>query len=300
MKRILTYIILCIVYASGIHAQQTYMFTQYYFNPFLINPAVAGTNNYYQVRANNRFQWVGFGDGPITNALSVYGPHGNQKYNMGYGGNIVSDITGPVSTIALNGSYAYNFALNNDIRLSLGAALGFTQRKLDGTQVTMPDGKADPALPNAVNAKLLPDASVGAYLYSSNFNVGFAANQLFNSRTNKALSTSTLNRLKSHFFFTAFYKYYINADFQLEPGMIIKAVKAAPVQLDLSCRIIYQNMISAGISFRTQDAVAIMLGYTYDNKLSVAYAYDINISPIRKFSAGSHEIMLAYRFNPIK
>jgi type IX secretion system PorP/SprF family membrane protein len=301
MRRLIVlYLILGAGFLSQLKAQQTYMFTQYYFNPFLINPAIAGTNNYYQVRANNRFQWVGFGDGPITNALSMYGPSGSKKYDMGFGGNVVSDITGPVSTIALNGAYAYNFAINSEMRLSLGAALGFTQRKLDGTQVTMPDGKPDPALPNAVNAKLLPDASVGAYLYSSNFNVGFSANNLFNSKTNKAIDSSTFNRLKSHFFLTVFYKYYINKDFQLEPGIIIKAVRPAPIQMDLTCRVIYQNMVSGGVAFRTRDAVSVMVGYTYENKLSIAYAYDIGITAIRKVNGGSHEIMLAYRFNPIK
>ncbi len=302
MKRVL-YILLIILFitiAGRIRGQQTYMFTQYYFNPFLINPAVAETNNYYQIRANNRFQWVGLGDGPVTNALSVYGPYADKKYDMGYGGNIVSDITGPISTLALNASYAYNIAINNAIRLSGGINFGMTQYKVDGTQVTLPDaGIVDNALPPIVKSYIKPDASAGLYLYSTNFNIGFAANQLFNSKINKEIN-NPYDCLTSHFFLTGFYKYYIDRDFQLEPGIIIKAVDPAPVQVDLTCRVIYQNIVSAGIAYRSQDAVSVMIGYTYENKISIAYAYDIGISPIRQYTSGSHEIMLSYRFNAIK
>ena len=300
MKRVLLIVFISIGWLN-IFSQQSPMFTQYYFNPFVINPAIAGTNNYYQIRTNNRFQWVGFGDGPITNCLSVYGPHGSKKFDMGYGANIMSDITGPTSRLAVNGSYAYNFAISNDIRLSLGANFGILQYKIDGTQLTLPDTKTpDPTLnTSVVYSTIVPDASIGGYLYSTNFNVGFAANQLFNNKI-KFEEKDALNRLKTHFYLTGFYKYYVNRDFQLEPGVIIKAVRPAPIQVDLTIRVIYQNMVSGGIAFRSKDAFSVMVGYTYDNKISIAYAYDVGVTAIRKYNSGSHEIMLAYRFNPMK
>ena len=52
-------------------------------NPFVLNPALAGTNNYFQVISSNRFQWVGFSDAPITNSLSVYGPAGKTAHGLG-------------------------------------------------------------------------------------------------------------------------------------------------------------------------------------------------------------------------
>ena len=43
----------------------------YMFNDFVINPAIAGTQNYYQIRTNHRFQWVGMADPPMTPLVGV-------------------------------------------------------------------------------------------------------------------------------------------------------------------------------------------------------------------------------------
>ena len=84
----------------------------------MINPALAGTHNYFQVVSNNRFQWVGFTDSPITNTLSVYGPV--VKYPMGWGASLSYDVTGPTSIMSLHGAYAYNYNLNEDMKISAG------------------------------------------------------------------------------------------------------------------------------------------------------------------------------------
>jgi len=73
---------------SELFGQQLPQFTQYMFNDYMINPAVAGTHNYYQIRMNNRYQWVGVPDAPLTNTLSVYGPHGSK--DMGFGGYLLA------------------------------------------------------------------------------------------------------------------------------------------------------------------------------------------------------------------
>ncbi|HPV56873.1 MAG TPA: type IX secretion system membrane protein PorP/SprF, partial [Tenuifilaceae bacterium] len=55
-------------------SQQIPHYTQYMFNTFLTNPAVAGTYKFYQMRLNNRYQWVGFNDAPYTVNMSFFGP----------------------------------------------------------------------------------------------------------------------------------------------------------------------------------------------------------------------------------
>jgi len=284
--------------SASLLAQQTPMYTQYMLNPLVINPAVAGTNNYYQIRLNNRFQWAGFTDAPITNGLSVYGPHASKKLDMGYGGYVLSDITGPTSTLNVSGCYAYNIAINDEIRMSMGLSLGMLQRKTEGTQIKMRD-LLDNTLGDQTYAAYVPDGNVGIYVYSSSFNFGFSAMQLFNNKI-KLEEKNSLNRLKTHFFLTGSYKYFINREFAIEPSLIIKAVSPVPLQVDISARAIYKNMLWAGFSFRTGDAVSILLGYNHDNKFSFGYSYDIGITAIRKYNYGSHELMVSYRFNTLK
>ena len=133
--RKVTYVIGLMILASstGLLAQQMPQYTQYMFNDFVINPAVAGVYNYYQIRTNHRFQWVGLLDPPMTNSIAFYGPHA--KLDMGYGGYVYNDVTGPTSRTGITGSYAYNIAVTGDIRLSMGLSASVMQYRIDGTQL---------------------------------------------------------------------------------------------------------------------------------------------------------------------
>ena len=149
------------------------------FNDFLFNPAVAGIHDYYQVTSNHRFQWVGITDPPMTNTLSINGPHG--KLPMGFGATLYNDVTGPTSRTGLSGAYAYNVEINRDINVSMGLSMGLIQYKMDGTQMIIknPD---DQAIQPIVYSTYVPDASVGVYAYAEEWYAGFSVAQLFNNK----------------------------------------------------------------------------------------------------------------------
>ena len=297
MKKILTILVFSAVGIISVLAQQSPLFTQYMFNEFVLNPAIAGTNDYYQIRSNNRFQWIGVTDPPLTNTLSIYGPSG--KMPMGFGGYFYNDVTGPTSRTGLTGSYAYNISISGDIRVSGGLSLGLMQYKLDGTQLN-PKDLSDLAIQPIVNSSYMPDASVGFYVYSRTFYGGFSATQLFNNKLTIYQVKSGLNKLKSHFYITGGYKYKINSDIVAEPSIMIKVTAPKTFQFDLTARAVYQKMFWGGLSFRMNDAVSVLLGYIYQERFSFGYAYDIGVNDLRKYNSGSHELMIGYRFNDIK
>ena len=57
-----------------IKAQQRPYYTQYIMNNYIINPAVAGIENYWDVKASHRMQWVGIQDAPVTTYITIHGP----------------------------------------------------------------------------------------------------------------------------------------------------------------------------------------------------------------------------------
>jgi type IX secretion system PorP/SprF family membrane protein len=214
--------------ATGLYSQQKPLTTQFMTNPFLLNPAIAGTNNYFQVISNNRFQWVGFTDAPITNSLSVYGPMVNHP--MGWGANIIYDVTGPVSTGSILGAYAYNFNINESMNLSMGLNLGLLQYKIDFAKIEMET--QDPLMNNKENY-ILPDANLGVYFYSSYYYGSLVVTHLLNNKIKIGTDPTGDSKLNSHFYLTGGYKYYISRDWALEPNFVLKKVVAAPFQLDL-------------------------------------------------------------------
>lgn len=297
MKKILSIILFLAAFAFMVNGQQSAHFTQYMFNDFVINPAVAGTKPYYQIRSNHRFQWIGLSDPPLTNTLSIYGPH--SKLPMGFGGYIYNDVTGPTSRTGISGSYAYNIEINNDIRISGGLSFGLLQYKLDGAQLTIKD-QNDLAIQPVVYNSYVPDATIGFYAYADEWYAGFSVSQLLNNKLTIFEEQNGLNKLKSHFYLTGGYKYEINRDFIAEPSMIVKATAPGVYQFDLTARVLYQDMIWGGLSYRLKDAISVLLGYIYDEKFYFGYAYDIGLNGLRNYNSGSHEIMIGYRFNEMR
>jgi type IX secretion system PorP/SprF family membrane protein len=297
MKRLFNIMILLVLLVLPAMPQQSPQYTQYMFNEFVINPAIAGTTDYYQIRSNNRFQWIGLLDAPRTNTLSIYGPHA--KMPMGFGAYIYNDVTGPTSRTGLTGTYAYNIAINKVMRLSFGINLGLMQYKLDGTQLS-PKDQSDLSIQSMVTSAYVPDATIGAYLYANDFYAGFSTSQLFNNKLKLFEVKNGLNKLKSHFYLTGGYRYKINRDYMLEPSIIIKGTAPKAFNFDLSARVIYKKLFWGGFSFRLKDAVSILLGYYYDNKFSFGYSYDLGVTSLRKFNSGSHELMIGYRFGKIR
>jgi len=277
--------------------QQSPMYTQYMFNKFVYNPAVAGVDPFFQIRSNHRFQWVGLTDPPLTNALSYYGPH--SRLPMGYGGFIYYDMTGPTSKAGITGAYAYNVGIMGDMRLSMGVSLGLMQYKVDGTQIMIKD-KNDDAIQDAVYASFVPDANLGLYLYSKKWWAGFSTTQLINTKLKLFEQRTGLSKLKTHFYLAGGYMFDINDDFKIEPSAILKGTAPAQIQFDINTRVIFRDMVWLGLSYRTQDALSLLIGYTYDNRIHIGYSYDFTTTDLRKYSSGTHEIMIGYRFNDIK
>lgn len=275
-------------------AQQIPLFSQYQMNQYIYNPAVAGSEDYLDIRFMHRYQWRGITDAPRTFNLSAYSPISNQK--MGVGGLIYSDIVGPTRRTGVQGSYAYHLQFNNDMNLSFGLALGADQYVIDGTQIKL-DESDDPALQNYRGSSVEFTAKFGVYFYAENFYVGFSIPQLFNDQIKVFESATDLSKLEDHYMLNGGYKFHLGENFILEPSVMFRYVNPAPVQTDISLWTYYKEMFWLGITYRTYDAVAFSVGFNYNDTFLLGYSFDYTISDLATYSHGSHEIMLGIRFD---
>lgn len=304
MKKIVYIIFIVLLSEFAANAQQMPQYSQYMFNDFIVNPAVAGSKEYYQARSNNRYQWIGIVDAPKTYILSIYGP--DKKKDIGYGGYAFNDVVGPTSRTGIYGAYSYNFLIDGNVRLSLGLAVGLLQFKIDGSKVILHDD-GDPSFGDAMYVKYTPDATFGSYIYAPKYYGGLGFSQLFGNKIKfKDVESIDHSNLKQHLFMNAGYFYDINDDFTLEPSFMFKAVWPVPVHFDIAARCIYKELVWLGTSFRTgfvsqtMDAFNIMIGYNHEDQILIGYSYDMTLSNIKNYSSGTHELMIGFRFNKIK
>ena len=74
MKMRYLIIAICSLSLLQIKAQQLPTFSQFLFNDYAYNPAIAGSKPYFDVKSGHRYQWVGLSDAPRTYSLTVNGP----------------------------------------------------------------------------------------------------------------------------------------------------------------------------------------------------------------------------------
>ena len=281
-------------------AQQLSLYSQYMLNDFVLNPAIAGSRDDYEFKSNIRYQWVGFANAPRTFTVSANIPFKPKK--MGLGGYIINDVAGPIVRTGVNFAYAYHIQIREDMNLSMGLFAGLLQYKFNNSKIELADEEERYLFENNPSL-ILPDAAFGTYLYADNYFFGLSLNQLFHNRIKEKMfdkTSQSFGTLVRHLFITGGYKYQLNDDFGIEPSFLIKVLSPLPVQLDMSARVIYRDEIWLGVSFRTNDAFSVLLGYNYNEKLYFGYSYDFTTSDLRKYSSGTHEIMVGYHLEGSK
>lgn len=293
MKRFI-YILFGILLLASTNAQQLPQYTQYMLNEFAINPAVAGKEEFADVRSNNRYQWVGITDAPRTYMLTVHGPM--KLKNMGLGMNLFTDIVGPTRRVGLNFSYAYHIKLNEETKVSLGLSAGVLQWGIDGHKLQLHDA-GDENLLTQYQTTYVPDFGAGVLVYSKKYYIGIAVPQMYQSKINLYPGVESKSKLVTHFNVNGAYKFDLGEDFKLEPSFILKYATPAPMKLDVGVRGIYREQVWLGAAYRHNDAVTALVGYLYKNYLMIGYSYDFSTTNIRRYSSGTHEVMLGLRFS---
>jgi type IX secretion system PorP/SprF family membrane protein len=294
MKKIVV-LILAITAMIEVSGQQLTSYSQYMENKYVFNPAVVGSLSYSPLALSYRRLWTGMDDAPTMQMLSS---HFLASDNVGMGGKIFNYSTGPLSKMGIEATYAYHLPIGSSgAKLSLGLSAQLYQYHLNKSLLTMEDMTDDIILFGSEKL-IVPDAAFGAYYYTDKYYGGLSIYQLF-SRKVDLMTDKFDNKQHRHYFLTGGYIYDINANFQVEPSILLKFIEAGLLQADINGKVMYKQTVWLGLSYRTQDAVAINLGIRKD-RFVFGYSYDITMSEIRKYSNGTHELLFIFKFNRSK
>ena len=287
-------ILVAIAVNFSLSAQQLSMYSQYYWNDFVINPAFTGIKNTPRVQLGYRNQWSGFKGAPKTYTL---GGHTSLKNtNMGVGGMIFSDDQG--GAIQQNGvmlNYSYNLKLDKQSGISFGIAGILNQYGYNGSGIQ----NINPDATLQTNIKqMVPDLNFGmVYHLKNKLYIGLASSQLIQSQLKKLNQFSTSeNQLIRHYNLSASYVTKINQTLTAEPYAMMRTTFIKAPQFELGAKMTYNDFVFGGLSYRNKESVIGLVGLNYNNFM-LAYSYDFTLSSIQNYSSGSHEVLLAYQFN---
>ena len=254
-----TLVIFSIFLSVSSFAQQEPLFTQYYVNGMIINPAISGSKIYNPLIIQTRQQWLGFEGAPLSTNISY---HGGLNSRSAMGGYLMFDKATPALQANLHLNYAYHVPLNYDkVNLSFGLGAKLMYYNLDFKPEDLPPGY-DPTFSASSYDNTLGDASAGTYLYGRNFYLGFSATNLFQSEFNPAIGSSpTPNKVFKNYYGMGAYRFYImNKDWQLEPSFLLRKMASQKSGIDFTARIIYIEKTWGGLTYRTDGTLAFGFG----------------------------------------
>ena len=298
MKKIilLVFFFLSILKVTG---QQDPQFTQYMYNMSVVNPAYAtATPSILNLGTLYRTQWVGVEGAPKTLSLFAHTPI-NDKLETGF--SLITDDIGDGAKKETNlyADIAYVLQLNETQKLSFGVKAGITSLSTNFNGFVLNSGNAttDKAFQENVN-KTLPNLGIGAYYFTDNYYIGLSAPNLLTAEHIKERSEiSSLGIQNIHTYLTGGYVFNISDAFKLKPAMMAIFVKGAPVSLDFTANVLYNEKFELGAAYRVDDAVSILMSVNVTPNFRVGYSYDYTLSNLSQFSSGSHEFVLLYNLN---
>jgi type IX secretion system PorP/SprF family membrane protein len=294
MKKIVLSVIIPFILSIPLYAQQDIMVSQYMFNGLLLNPAYAGSHPYLSATVLHRNQWVGLEGAPKTSIFAIDGPINNEK--MGLGLIVSNDHIGVTDQTDIYGNYSYHLPLG-DGKLAFGLKGGVSRYTYKVDQLVIWDNNDQVFVGNRSTA-WLPKFGAGIYYYTPKWYAGISVPSLIAHDPNNNFGSDVNNSgfVRRHYYAVSGYVFNINERFKLKPSVLLKYVKSAPLEADLNLHVMYRDQLWFGASYRTNDAISLMIEYQTNTRFRIGYAYDFTTSKVRTYSAGTHEIMLGYDF----
>jgi type IX secretion system PorP/SprF family membrane protein len=280
-------------------AQQDPHFTQYMNNMSVVNPAYAtATPAILNLGSLYRSQWSGIEGAPKTITVFAHTPI-NNKIETGI--SLVSDNIGDGAKKETNlfADFAYILQLDEKQNLSFGVKAGFStiSTNFNGFRLNSGDITTDKAFAENVN-ETVPNIGVGAYYFTDNYYVGISApNLLPAEHIKERKEISSLGTQNIHTYFTGGYVFDINEAFKLKPAFMAIFVTGAPVSVDLTANVLYNEKFELGLAYRFNDSASILMNVNVTPNLRIGYSYDYTISNLSQFNSGSHEIGLFYNLD---
>ncbi len=299
MKKLIILTLAAVSFTVASFGQQVPMYSHYYFNRFLYNPAMTGETSYGQAYLLYRNQWNSVAGAPETRALTIDGPLRNKKVGLGF--SFFQDEAGAFNSTGGKLSYRYGLQLSKESMLNFGLSLGFLDNRVDfnDLRVQRPE---DYVILNQYDNQIGFDATFGLNYVWKDLQIGLAVPQVLANEFAYESIGANINDpditygLVRHFIASARYDLKINDNLTFEPVALVRATPNTPVQYDINAMFNFQDKYWLGAMYRSQYAATFSAAAKLFNQVVAGYSFDYVVNQDRQYLRGAHEVMIGYQF----
>lgn len=238
--------LLALILISNRSVAQTNPFdAQYFHNPYIANPAMAGFTEGFRLNLGYRTQWSNFVGRPRYQNVTI-DYRGDNKVGLGL--NVINTKAGLLSNTKAVGTYSYHLPLNVDGRsFNIGMNFGIQNGNFDANNVNA--NPNDPAIVEVGERKTIIDGDFGLAYASERF-------------TAEAVVYNLKSRFKTMVFNPADYNIYY----------IASSYKFPLKSFNLTSKLAYRGMledkdlVDLGMELKTMNEKLALSGIYHTNK----------------------------------
>lgn len=274
-------------------AQADFKLSNFTLTPLAYNPAYAGSNGGISLSSVYSSQWVGFPGAPKT--ILFNGSQAISEEQMGIGFNAEIDKRGAEEETKLVANFAYHLNINENWRFSMGIKGGVEKYLVDYSLLSIENpsefiaGIGQQKTTNYI-------FGTGFYLHSEKFYFGAAIPNLVPPSLLDA-NHSTISQQSMNYYFSSGYKFYTNKDTYIQPSLLTRVVKGAPISSLLSVNLNMKDQIYISTNFEFKSTIGVFAGIRiYENYL-FGYAFDKSITKFNSQNNGTHSFFLNFNID---
>jgi type IX secretion system PorP/SprF family membrane protein len=302
-------VILISVWATeNLLSQQIPSFSQYTFDSYLLNPALAGGEGYTIFSLIAKEQWVGITDAPKAHAINFQARIFNKTYRptyarprkvqlkllrggkVGLGLTILDNRAGIFDRTSLKFAYAYHITKSR-AQFSFGLGMSLSQLKIDFDKVRLEDAEIN-LTSESSPIRYIPDFNLGFNYTKDNLFAGFSIENIM-----KIVSFGT-----GHFSDGSqrFYNLIggihsdLTKEIEIEPSLYLKSSDLIAFQAEINTKLTFEKNYWIGYTYRTLKSTSIQLGIKI-KRVFIGYAYDYGFNALQKNTCGTHELMMSLK-----
>lgn len=274
----------------SVAAQDTYNFTQFYFNPSLLNPSFTGTDGRIAMYAAYRKQWAGIEGAPTIANFNIQAALPT-RLNVGF--NASNDQNGLISTSSAMFTGGYAIPVSDLSSVRFGISVGAAWNKVDLTALRFTNAN-DPVQASLLASNFQVLGNVGLSFHSNTFHFGVAVPNIFDPAylSSESFSVSKVNPFGTIIAHASNRFYFAKDKNVFEPYLVYRYNQFGPGQLEAAAVLHLQNKLWLGGSYKQNMGISALAGFKLNGQIAVGYSYSIKNMGANQISAPSHEIQL--------
>ncbi|SDT45479.1 type IX secretion system membrane protein, PorP/SprF family [Maribacter dokdonensis] len=278
-------------------AQQTPTFSEYNYNPYLVNSAFAGLAPSAEIGISNTGTFNQIEGSPKSFALSFHTPLNRGKIGLGAG--LIRDEIGVTTSTSAFATYSYKIFFDTKKNrpywqiytpnsLSFSISPGVQQYQDNLLELGIMD---DPNFAMNINATV-PTIGLGFLLNLADVYVGFSTPNVIGdmlvSDDNVEINVPYYGYLGYRFFSNKF------EELMIKPNLLLKYENGAPFQIDMNIAVSFKNRFELGTGYRSNSSINLLAGVYLFKNIRAIYSY--NVATNNSTLGNTHGIIATYRF----